>query len=68
MKILQTIRFIWLVIMLTWLAPVQAAFNDNNDGTVTDTVTGLMWDQCAWGLSGTGCATGTPSTHTWSAA
>ena len=38
------------------------------NGTVTDTRTGLMWDRCARGLSGVGCATGTASTFTWQAA
>jgi hypothetical protein len=39
-----------LPLLLTCLAgPVQAAFTDNGDGTVTDDVTGLMWDQCSWG-------------------
>ena len=31
---------------------------DNGDGTVTDLKTGLMWKQCAEGLSGRDCATG----------
>lgn len=34
-------------------------------GTVTDLRSGLMWDQCAWGQGGTGCATGVASTLTW---
>lgn len=29
--------------------PVFAAFTDNGDGTVTDSVTGLMWDKCSRG-------------------
>ena len=41
---------------------------DNADGTVTDTKTGLMWEQCAEGLSGAGCTTGTAQTYTWQAA
>lgn len=40
----------WLALLATVVAlPTQAAFIDNGDGTVTDTRTGLMWDQCAWG-------------------
>ena len=54
------------LLLLTGTA--HATFNDNGDGTVTDTVTSLMWDQCAWGQSGSGCATGSASTHNWSAA
>ena len=51
--------------MALWAAPSWAAFTDNGDGTVTDTVTGLMWDQCAIGLGGVGCATGTVSNMDW---
>lgn len=50
--------------------PAAAVFTDNGDGTVTDTVTGLMWDQCSWGQtyqSGPSC-TGTASTPAWPAA
>lgn len=46
----------------------DARYVDNNDGTVTDTVTKLMWKQCAEGLSGAGCATGSASDFTWAAA
>ena len=45
-----------------------SAFVNNNDGTLTHSLTGLMWKQCAQGLSGAGCATGTATTMTWSAA
>lgn len=44
---------------LTELPPVHAGlelpavkasrYQDNNDGTVTDNTTGLMWQRCAWG-------------------
>ena len=69
----STFRWLlWLALLLT--APAQAAFTDNGNGTVTDTVTGLMWDQCSWGQtwgagSGPGnrsCA-GTASIHDWAA-
>ena len=46
-------------------ACADAPFVDNGDGTVTDTATGLMWDQCALGLSGASCTTGTASLYTW---
>ncbi len=46
-------------------APAHADFVVNTDGTVTDDATGLIWDQCAYGLSGSGCDTGTASTYTW---
>ncbi len=36
--------------------PGWGAFNINSDGTVTDTVTQLIWDQCPFGFSGADCA------------
>ena len=47
--------------------PTSVYVVDSANGTVTDTRTGLMWDRCARGLSGVGCATGTASTFTWQA-
>ncbi len=44
----------------------SADFTNNGNGTVTHTKTGLMWKQCAEGLSGAGCATGATTTVTWS--
>ena len=51
----------------------DSRYTVNNDGTVTDNETGLMWMQCseglAWELSGgVGNCTGTATTHTWDAA
>ncbi len=46
----------------------DSRFSDNGDGTVTDAATGLIWKQCAEGLSGTGCTVGNLSTFTWSQA
>jgi hypothetical protein len=46
----------------------HAAFNVNADGTVTDTLTGLVWDRCVLGdrtLAATSCAANTPATYTW---
>ena len=43
-------------------------YTDNNDGTVTDKVTGLMWTQCSLGLSGEECNEGTAGTYTWQVA
>ncbi len=48
--------------------PASIYVVDSANGTVTDTRTGLMWDRCARGLSGVGCAAGTASTFTWQAA
>jgi hypothetical protein len=39
-----------------------------NTSTVTDTVTGLMWQQCSQGQAGAGCTTGSATTHTWQTA
>lgn len=41
---------------------------DHGDGTVTDVRSGLMWTQCAEGLSGVGCDIGTAMTFTWAEA
>jgi hypothetical protein len=45
-----------------------SAFTDNGNGTVTHSLTGLMWKQCAQGQSGANCSTGSTGTMTWSAA
>jgi hypothetical protein len=45
---------------------VPGNFTDNGDGTVTDSVTGLMWDRCSIGQSDANCATGTVTTMNWS--
>lgn len=39
-------------------------FTVNNNGTVSDTATGLMWKRCAEGQSGSSCA-GAPSSFSW---
>ena len=49
-------------------AYAAAPFVVNADGTVTDTSTGLMWDQCRPGWSGASCATGSTSLYNWPAA
>lgn len=41
------------------------SYTDNLDGTVTDNVTGLMWQKCSMGKSGSGCATGTLGAYNW---
>jgi len=61
------------LLLATTLALPQlasAALVVNTDATVTDTITGLMWDQCANGQStvSTPCDTGGLNTLTWSAA
>lgn len=46
----------------------QPSFTDNGDGTVRDDVTGLVWQQCPAGTSGTNCATGSATTYTFDGA
>lgn len=43
----------------------NSRYQDNDDGTVTDFHTGLMWQQCSVGLSGRDCITGTASNFKW---
>ena len=43
----------------------DSRFSANGDGTVTDKATGLIWKQCAEGLSGADCLTGGATTFTW---
>lgn len=38
---------------------------DNGNGTITDSMTGLMWKQCSEGQSGNDCATGSAEGFTW---
>jgi len=48
--------------------PASVYVVDNANGTVTDSRTGLMWDRCALGLSGSTCATGAANSVTWPSA
>ena len=66
----KTLHLPWLVlavlaaaVLAAGAAHAGAPFVDNGDSTVTDTSTGLMWDQCSAGLSGAGCATGSAATY-----
>lgn len=43
-------------------------FEQHDNGTVTDTVTGLMWQRCLIGQSANGCTLGTADTFTWAEA
>jgi hypothetical protein len=53
--------------LLLWTTSAQAdvPFVVNGDGTVTDTDTGLMWDQCPIGQSDSDCATGSATVFDW---
>ncbi|MDH5232902.1 MAG: DUF1566 domain-containing protein [Gammaproteobacteria bacterium] len=43
----------------------NSRFLVNDDATVTDLNTGLIWMQCVQGLSGADCASGTAQNLTW---
>jgi hypothetical protein len=46
----------------------DSRYTVHGNGTVTDTVTGLMWRQCSVGQSGNDCSVGSATKHTWQAA
>lgn len=41
------------------------SFTDNGNGTITDDVTGLMWQKCRAGLNNDADCSGTASTYNW---
>lgn len=43
----------------------DSRYRDNGDGTVSDLATGLIWKQCAEGLSGTACESGSALGLIW---
>lgn len=53
------------VILLFTVLFSACSFTDNGDGTVTKNGTGLVWQKCSRGLSGSGCNTGKATAHTW---
>ena len=46
-------------------ATCDMSFTDNGDSTITDNCTGLTWQKCSFGLSGSACNTGTATTTPW---
>jgi hypothetical protein len=46
----------------------DSQYTDYGDGTVTDKQTGLMWQKCTLGLTGTSCASGATLGLSWQAA
>lgn len=55
-----------IIILITAGISISAIrFTDNGNGTVTDSNTGLIWQKCSNGLSGTDCSTGTVASDTW---
>ncbi|WP_460509951.1 Lcl C-terminal domain-containing protein [Hydrogenophaga soli] len=68
--LLRLIRLV-LALGLAWGSPLaQAAYTVNGDGTVTDTDTGLVWEQCVQGVysSGSLCDSGRAMEVTWEGA
>ena len=43
----------------------DSQFIDNNDNTITDLKTGLMWKKCFEGISGDACETGSADSFAW---
>ena len=43
----------------------DSRFTDNNNGTISDNGTGLMWQKCQLGLSDSNCSTGSATIHNW---
>ena len=43
-------------------------YTDNNNGTLTDNYTGLIWRKCPQGMLGNDCKTGSPTLREWSKA
>jgi hypothetical protein len=43
----------------------DSQFINNNDGTITDLKTGLMWKKCLEGFSGSSCESGSMEFFTW---
>lgn len=54
-----------LTLVVAYTTPAVAALSINSNGTVTDTTTGLVWDQCSYGLTGAACDGGTLLESDW---
>jgi hypothetical protein len=55
-----------LAAVASFALPAWGALTVNSaNGTVTDSTTSLVWDQCPYGLSGPACATGTAFSVDW---
>jgi len=82
-KSIKTQAFVCLAILAWLVSPVSLAqscnlettpnapdhrYQDNADSTVTDLTTNLMWRQCAVGLSGADCLSGSVEAFTWQGA
>ncbi len=61
---MKTTLFALIALMICTSAEA-AVFTDNGDLTVTDSTTGLRWQQCTAGHSGAGCVSGASDSQTW---
>ncbi len=52
---------------LLTLPLLAASYTDNGDGTVTDSTTNLVWQQCSMGQNADATCTGTATTANWQA-
>ncbi len=46
----------------------DSRYTVHGNGTVTDTITGLIWQQCSMGQTGSECSVGSATIHTWDTA
>ncbi len=62
----NAVRTALLLLCVCLALPAWSAFSVNaGNGTVTDTTTSLVWDQCPYGLTGANCTSGTALLATW---
>jgi len=62
---MNTIKTFLIALFIIVFSPmVQAAFQNNGDGTITDTTTSLMWQRCSAPSQEVNCAI-TPLLYNW---
>lgn len=62
----RTVRTAVLTALVGVALPAWSTLSVNaGTGTVSDSATNLMWDQCPYGLSGSSCASGTIFLDSW---
>lgn len=58
-----------VVFFFLFVSPIIAApFAENGNGTVTDVATGLVWQKCSWGQTGTDCSGSSATYVNWQVA
>ena len=69
-KIMMSTAVVMFVLFCNNVSVILAEFHDNDDGTVIDTATGLIWQKCSMGQTwddSNGCS-GSVAIYTWQAA